>query len=155
LIAQGVTAVIEGGERRQDSVRNGLRFVDPSHDLVLIHDAARPFVSRGLVCRTAKAAYRHGAAVPAVPVTDTVKIVDRRGWVRETPSRDSIRAAQTPQAVRRALLMRAYQSSKGQDATDDVQLVERAGGRVVAVEGDPRNIKLTTREDLRRAELQR
>lgn len=144
--------VVAGGARRQDSVRNGLKATDPSSDVVLVHDAARPFATPRLIRAVAEAARRHGAAVPGVPVVDTIKIVDGRGRVVETPPRDRMRAAQTPQGFRRELLVEAYRRAGRRDATDDVQLVERIGGRVVVVEGDPANYKLTTPEDFRRAE---
>lgn len=152
LLRCRVAKIVAGGERRQDSVWNGLRITDTQCDVVLVHDAARPFVSREVIRRTADAARRHGAALPVVPSVDTVKIVDGRGRVRETPERDSVRAAQTPQGFLRRTLVRAYQAAGDRDATDDAQLVERAGGRVIAVPGDPGNFKVTTPEDLRRAE---
>lgn len=142
---------VAGGPRRQDSVRNGLRATDPRSDVVLVHDAARPFVSPKLIREVADAAFRHGAAVPGVPVVDTIKRIDARGRVVETPPRDRLRAVQTPQGFRREVLVEAYRRSGRADATDDVQLVERSGGRVVVVPGDSANWKLTTPDDFRRA----
>lgn len=147
-----VAKVVPGGARRQDSVYNGLAVTEPSSRVVLVHDAARPFVSAELVGEIVRAAARHGAAVPVVPVIDTVKVVDARGRVVETPDRERLRAAQTPQGFRREVLLAAYRTSGEADATDDVQLVERAGGTVIAVESDSGNFKVTTPEDLARAE---
>lgn len=146
-----VAKIVPGGPRRQDSVRNGLEMTDPRCPIVLVHDAARPFVTPGVIRRVVAAARRHGAAVPVVPVTDTVKVVDGRGRVLETPARERLRAVQTPQGFRREVLIGAFRRAGRLNATDDAQLVERAGGRVVAVEGDPANFKVTTPDDLARA----
>jgi 2-C-methyl-D-erythritol 4-phosphate cytidylyltransferase len=143
-----VALVVPGGERRQDSVLHGLRVA--REELVLVHDAARPFVTAEAIRRTARAAARHGAAVAALPATDTIKIVDGGSRVTATPRRDRVRAAQTPQGFRRRVLLGAYGHSSA-DATDDAELVERAGGRVVVVDGDPHAFKVTTPEDWARA----
>jgi 2-C-methyl-D-erythritol 4-phosphate cytidylyltransferase len=138
--------VVAGGARRRDSVENGLAALDPETDVVLVHDAARPLVSRALVERVLAAASLHPAVVPAVPVTDTVKRVRGKAVV-ETLERASLVAVQTPQAFGVALLRRALRAT-GEDATDEAALVEGLGEPVVTVEGDPRNIKLTTPLDL-------
>jgi 2-C-methyl-D-erythritol 4-phosphate cytidylyltransferase len=145
-----VTACVPGGARRQDSVLAGLRA--SRSPLVLVHDAARPLVSAEAVTDLARAAARHGAAVLAAPAVDTVKLVDRRGWVVSTPDRSTVWLAQTPQGFRRRVLEAAYARSGGRDATDDVQLVERLGGRVAVVPSTGPNFKVTTREDLARAD---
>lgn len=150
LIRRRVTAMVGGGARRQDSVLRGLEAV--ASPVVLVHDAARPLVSREAVREVARAAAAHGAAVLAAPAVDTVKIADRRGRVVETPDRSRVWLAQTPQGFRRRVLLSAYRANGAADATDDVQLVERAGGRVVIVPSDSANFKVTTREDLLRAE---
>lgn len=152
-----VTALVAGGARRQDSVRAGLEFV--TTPIVLIHDAARPLVTAAAVRAVATAAARHGAAVLSAPAVDTIKIADARGRVRSTPDRSRVWHAQTPQGFRREILLQAYRASGRAAATDDAQLVERAGGRVVIVPSEAPNFKVTTPEDLVRAqkalELQR
>jgi 2-C-methyl-D-erythritol 4-phosphate cytidylyltransferase len=145
-----VARIVAGGRRRQDSVRAGLAAA--SCPLVLVHDAARPLVSRAAARAVALAAARHGAAVLAAPAVDTVKIADRRGRVVETPERARVWHAQTPQGFRREVLAAAYRAAGRADATDDAQLVERAGGRVVVVPSREPNFKVTAPEDLRRAE---
>ncbi len=146
-----VSKIVPGGRRRQDSVRNGLRVISPESELVLVHDAARPFVSAALIRRVALAAQKHGAALPALPARDTMKIVDSRLKVVQTTPRERTWAAQTPQGVQVPLFLAAYRSGGRKEATDDVQLVERAGGKVVVVRGDPRNFKITDPADLEKA----
>jgi 2-C-methyl-D-erythritol 4-phosphate cytidylyltransferase len=141
------TAVaVEGGATRADSVRAGLAAVPLDAEVVLVHDAARPLATRSL-CDAVVAAVRDGAdaAVPAIPISDTVKRVDGARVV-ETVDRAQLVAVQTPQAFRASRLRAAHAS--GGDATDDAALVEATGGTVVVVAGDPRNIKITTRDDL-------
>lgn len=150
LIRRRVTAMVAGGARRQDSVFEGLQAT--TAPIVLVHDAARPLVTREAVRDVAAAAAKAGAAVLAAPAVDTVKIADGRGRVIETPDRARVWLAQTPQGFRRKVLLDAYTVNGGADATDDVQLVERAGGKVVIVPCHSANFKVTTREDLARAE---
>lgn len=146
-----VTVLIAGGARRQDSVRAGLEAT--RSPLVLVHDAARPLVTARAIRDVARAAARHGAALLAAPAVDTVKIVDGRGRVVLTPDRSRVWLAQTPQGFRRAVLETAYRRNGRREATDDVQLVERAGGRVVVVPGNASNFKVTNPQDLARAEI--
>jgi 2-C-methyl-D-erythritol 4-phosphate cytidylyltransferase len=150
LIRRRVVALVAGGARRQDSVLEGLKAT--TAPVVLVHDAARPLVTRDAIRGVAVAAAKHGAAVLAAPAVDTVKIADPRGRVLETPDRSRVWLAQTPQGFRRNVLLTAYQANGPADATDDVQLVERAGGRVMIVPSSSPNFKVTTREDLARAE---
>jgi len=146
-----VEAVVAGGRRRQDSVRNGLRFAGES-GYVLVHDAARPFLSPRLVSRTMAECRRTGAAIAAEPASDTVKKV-KRGRVTATVPRETLWLAQTPQAFRRELLERAFSKWPDRlDATDDAALLERAGIRVAVVPGDPFNIKITYPVDIVLAE---
>ena len=149
------TTIVAGGANRSASVANAFAKVDASVDVVVIHDAARPFVSQELIARTLDAAAAHGAAIAAIPARDTVKQVDRRepGTIAATLPRDTIFLAQTPQAFRRDVLARALgaaaaQGAPGAVATDEAMLAERAGFKVHIVEGDPRNVKVTTPEDL-------
>src|SRR5207237_5177978 len=122
-----------------------------SSALVLVHDAARPLVTREAITQVALAAARHGAAVLAHSAVDTIKIADARGRVVSTPDRSQVWHAQTPQGFRREVLLNAYKVNGRKDATDDVQLVERAGGAVRIVAGPPSNFKVTTADDLTRA----
>ena len=142
--------LVEGGLRRQDSVALALARVSPAAEIVVVHDAARPMVSAALIDRTVAAAVRHGAALAALRVTDTVKRGTVEGVVVETVPRDSIYLAQTPQAFQASVLRDAV--SSGMDATDEATLVERAGIPVHLVEGDPRNVKITTAADVSLAE---
>jgi 2-C-methyl-D-erythritol 4-phosphate cytidylyltransferase/2-C-methyl-D-erythritol 2,4-cyclodiphosphate synthase len=144
--------VVAGGERRQDSVANGFDAVDAKSDVVLIHDAARPFVTADLIDRTIDAAAEHGAAIAALQSRDTVKRVDADGTIVDTIPRETIYLAQTPQGFRREVLARAIAIGRsGVEATDEALLAERAGYRVHVVDGDPGNVKITTDEDLRAA----
>ena len=150
LAALKVTTLVPGGARRQDSVRIGLEAM--TSPIVLVHDAARPLVTREAVKAVALAAARHGAAVLCHQAVDTIKIADARGRVESTPDRARLWHAQTPQGFRRAVLVNAYKVNGRADATDDVQLVERAGGTIWIVGGESSNFKITTPDDLSRAE---
>lgn len=153
LSEAGIAGRVEGGARRQDSVRNGLGAVDPASDVVLIHDAARPFVTPELVRRVIQGAMEHGGAIPGVPVRDTLKRMDSAGHIGATMDRNGLWAAQTPQGFKSGVLEAAYASGHGlEDATDDAQIVERAGGRVAIVDGNPENFKITSKSDLDLAE---
>jgi 2-C-methyl-D-erythritol 4-phosphate cytidylyltransferase len=153
FLPEGVI-VVAGGETRGESVRFGLDAVPQAAEVVLIHDAARPLVTRHLVDRVLDAAARGVGVVPAVPVADTIKRVDGDGGVLETVDRSSLWAAQTPQGFPRRMIVDAYHhaAERGLVATDDAAVVESVGGRVVIVEGDPQNLKITTPPDLVLAE---
>jgi 2-C-methyl-D-erythritol 4-phosphate cytidylyltransferase len=145
-----VTAVVAGGERRQDSVLEGMKAAPDGFDgIVLVHDAARPFVTPALIDALTAEAQRSGAAVPVWAVADTVKRV-KDGVIVETVDRTELAAAQTPQAFRLSLLARAYEAAFRDrvTVTDEAMAVERLGERVVAVEGEALNRKLTTADDL-------
>jgi 2-C-methyl-D-erythritol 4-phosphate cytidylyltransferase/2-C-methyl-D-erythritol 2,4-cyclodiphosphate synthase len=146
-------AFVAGGPRRQDSVANAFAKAAGQADVIVIHDAARPFVTADMIARTIDAAHEHGAAIAAIPARDTVKQTgdpDRDGSrpIRATIPRDTVFLAQTPQAFRRDVLARAIAEGSSIDATDEAMLVERLGLPVRVVEGDLRNIKITTAEDL-------
>ena len=145
-----------GGEVRQQSVANGLDRVPPGPGLLLIHDAARPFVGRELIDRVLAVAERGEAAIPGLPLSDTVKETDPAGLVLRTVPRERLVAVQTPQAFPRAMIEAAHQrASEGSEtraATDDGALCERLGYPVRIVAGSPRNIKITTAEDFALAE---
>jgi 2-C-methyl-D-erythritol 4-phosphate cytidylyltransferase/2-C-methyl-D-erythritol 2,4-cyclodiphosphate synthase len=163
--------VVPGGPRRQDSVANAFAAISDATDVVVIHDAARPFASASLVSRTIDAAVETGAALAALPARDTVKrATDVDGpadagrhadsgpkgphYVLETLPRETVHLAQTPQAFRREVLASAlaFGAREAIDATDEATLAERAGHRVRLVEGETTNIKITTQEDLTMAE---
>lgn len=148
--------VAYGGETRQDSVRNGLEALSefaPSH--VLIHDAARPFLGSSLIDRALEAAMEWGAAVPGIPVTDTIKVVGPQGEVVSTPDRANLRAIQTPQAFDFASLLAAHRKAVSdglRNFTDDGALAEWAGHQVHVFPGDMSNVKLTHAADFAEAE---
>ncbi len=147
--------VVGGGEERQHSVANGLARLPESTRLVLVHDAARCFADTGIIDRVIAVAEHGAAAVPAVPVADTVKETDTAGLVVRTVPRERLVAVQTPQAFPRAMLETAHQRARGEPgavATDDAALCERIGAPVRVVAGSPRNIKVTTAEDFLLAE---
>ncbi len=145
-----------GGATRQASVHAGLEaLVDEKPDIVLIHDAARPFVSAGVISRAIEAANRTGAAIPTIPVADTIKLIDADGNVAATPERARLRIAQTPQAFRYDIIIEAHRRAAREgrsDFTDDAALAEWAGLTVATFEGDALNMKLTTPEDFLREE---
>lgn len=145
--------VVPGGEERGDSVWNGLLATPEDAPVVLVHDGARPFVHAEVITRVLEAA-RRGAAIAAVPVSDTIKEVDADGTIRATPDRSRLWAAQTPQGFPRALLVDAYARARteGVRATDDAALCERYGIPVRVVEGAPENLKITRPVDLALAE---
>lgn len=145
-----VTEVVPGGARRQDSVLQGLTRVQDS-PWVIIHDGVRPFVNDTLISAGLAAAKEHGAAVAAVPVKDTIKVVNADGVVRNTPSRETLFAAQTPQVFRTEIILKAYKDAFG-DVTDDAMLLERLGQPVSIYQGSYENIKVTTPDDLDLAE---
>jgi 2-C-methyl-D-erythritol 4-phosphate cytidylyltransferase/2-C-methyl-D-erythritol 2,4-cyclodiphosphate synthase len=145
--------VVAGGARRQDSVANAFREVAPSSQVIVIHDAARPLVTASLIERTVDAAFKHGAAIAALQARDTVKRGDAARVIRGTLPREEIFLAQTPQAFRVGVLRDALAiASTAMNATDEAMLAEAAGHHVHLVEGDPRNLKITTPEDLMLAE---
>jgi 2-C-methyl-D-erythritol 4-phosphate cytidylyltransferase / 2-C-methyl-D-erythritol 2,4-cyclodiphosphate synthase len=149
--------VVPGGARRQDSVANGFAAVADRADVVLVHDAARPFVSAAVIDRTIDAAWAHGAAIAATAVHDTVKQAEPRDGrlvVSATLPRDAIFRAQTPQGFRRDVLRAAIEAGlAGASGTDEAMLAEQAGHAVSIVEGDEENVKITTAADLARARL--
>ena len=146
-------AIAAGGERRQDSVANAFALVSARADVVVIHDAARPLVSADLIQRTVDAAIEFGAAIAALPATDTVKRGDANGIIVDTLPRGEIFLAQTPQAFRVGVLRDALaQAGTSAEATDEAALAERAGHRVRLVNGEPRNMKITDADDLATAE---
>ena len=149
-----VTAVVAGGASRQESVHLGLNALSDKVKLAAIHDGARPFADWQLIDRVVRAANSYGAAAPAIPVKDTIKEVNG-GIVKGTPDRDTLRAVQTPQVFDFDLLRGALKKAILEEAkiTDDCSAIENMGMSVKIVEGDERNIKITTPLDLKMAEL--
>ena len=149
-----LTAVIVGGSSRPESVAKGLAALSSKAKLVAVQDGARPLVSWQVIDRTVRAANSYGAAAPAIPVKDTIKEV-RGGVVAQTPDRSALQAVQTPQVFAVDLLKGALTKAFQEEAqiTDDCSAVERLGMSVKIVEGDERNIKVTTPLDLKIAEL--
>ena len=149
-----IKAVVVGGKSRQESVGNGLNALSKEIKLAAIHDGARPLITWQLIDCCIRAANTYGAAAPAIPVKDTIKTVEG-GIVVNTPDRAKLRAVQTPQVFDRDLLkgalLKAYQD--GAEVTDDCSAVERLGMKIKIVEGDEKNLKVTTPMDLKIAEM--
>lgn len=148
--------LVEGGAERHESVARGLAAANDSSKFVCVHDAVRVCVAAEWIDSVYQAAVKHGAALPVCPVTATLKRVGKDGIVAETPPREGLFMAQTPQIFRKEILQQAYDAlaagtlniEKGASITDDAQVVSAAGHPVHAVDGDPRNLKITTRGDL-------
>ena len=149
-----VQAVLVGGNSRQESVEIGLNALTKDMKLVAVQDGARPLITDAVIDRTVRAAHTYGAAAPAVAVKDTIKVV-QGGIVASTPNRSTLRAVQTPQVFDVDLLKGALKKAKmdGAEVTDDCSAVELMGMSVKIVEGDERNIKVTTPMDLKVAEI--
>ena len=144
-----VREVVVGGEQRQDSVYNGFNSLEEGTDIVVVHDGVRPFTTSQMITATVEAAQQHGAAITAIPVSDTVKQA-ADGFVKQTVSRDGLWRVQTPQAFQCGLLQQAFKKAKKDSyyGTDEGSLVEYLGERVKIVPGSELNIKITRKEDL-------
>lgn len=147
-----VTDLVEGGETRAESVKSGIAACGSDTDIVLIHDGARPLVTSQIILAVKDAVELYGAAAPAVPLKDTVKIVDSGGKIIETPNRSSLVAIQTPQGFKISVYKKALSENRDSGITDDCQLLERIGESVYTVDGSYENIKITTPEDIEIAE---
>ena len=149
-----IRSVVQGGSSRQESVKLGLLAFSKEVRLAAVHDGARPLVSGELIDRVIRAAHSYGAAAPAIPVKDTIKVFEG-GFIAATPDRSTLRAVQTPQVMDRDLLLGALEKAEqeGTALTDDCSAVEHIGMRVRLVEGEERNLKVTTPLDLKIAEL--
>ena len=147
-----ISSIVDGGLRRQDSVSRGLKALNVEADIVLIHDAARPFVSEDLISRVILEAKKTGAAIAGVPVKATIKEVDNSQYsvvrVKKTLDRKNLWEIQTPQVFKKNLILKAYKKFGHIDATDDAMLVEKLRAKVSIVMGSYENIKITTPEDL-------
>lgn len=148
-----VSNIVRGGTQRQDSVWNGLRAFEIQPDVVLVHDAVRPLVTGRIIEQVIRQSRQHGAAVVGVPVKDTIKVEDGKGFYAKTLDRTRLWAVQTPQGFRYDLLLKAHRKARksGFVGTDEASLVERLRAPVRIVVGDYRNIKITTKEDLQLA----
>ena len=144
-----VREVVVGGEQRQDSVYNGFNSLEEGTDIVVVHDGVRPFTTPQMIIATVEAAQQHGAAITAIPVSDTVKQA-ADGFVTQTVPRDGLWRVQTPQAFQCGLLQQAFKKAKKDSyyGTDEGSLVEYLGERVKIVPGSELNIKITRKEDL-------
>ena len=149
-----VLKVVPGGATRQESVQHGLNEVDEDAEIVVVHDAVRPFITEDRIERSIEAARRHGGAIVAVPMKDTPKQAGPDRLIQRTLDRTELWLAQTPQTFQRALVVEAYRTAAMAHvhATDDAALVERLGHTVAIVEGSWENIKITTPEDMILAE---
>ncbi len=145
-----VFQIVEGGQRRQDSVRHGILAISEPPDLVLVHDGVRPFLHEDIVEKSISRAAQTGAVVVAMPIHDTVKRVDGEHVIQETLKREELWQIQTPQIFRYDWLVTAHQQAlqEGWDVTDDAALIERMGHPVSVVEGSCFNIKITRPDDL-------
>jgi len=150
-----LTFIVRGGATRFESVSNCLRFIGGDTDYVLIHDGVRPFIDGDTIRRAVSAARKTGACIAGVPLIPTVKKVDGNLKVVSTPPRDRLWIAQTPQVFKKEIILKAYRRAgrRRNVPTDDAMLVERLGRRVKIVRGSYRNIKITTPEDLKLAEV--
>jgi 2-C-methyl-D-erythritol 4-phosphate cytidylyltransferase len=145
-----VKSVVVGGKHRQDSVWSGINeIVKFDVDILLIHDAVRPFVSNKIISNVIQAVKEYEVAIPAVAPKDTIKISDNEGFIITTPDRNILFAVQTPQGFKTKIIVEAFQKAYADKfyGTDDSSLVERLGKKVKIIEGDYRNIKITTKED--------
>jgi 2-C-methyl-D-erythritol 4-phosphate cytidylyltransferase len=142
-----LAAIVSGGKERLDSVRAGLNSVSPQADMVMIHDAARPLIRPEQIHSVISAVKKHGAAILASPVTDTIKSADKH-IIKRTVDRAGLWKAQTPQGFRKEILERSHFDQRIRSVTDDSQLVEMIKGKVFIVPGDDSNIKITTPIDL-------
>ena len=146
--------LVVGGERRQDSVYNGLKAIKANDGIVLIHDGVRPFVNAEHLVACIKGAQKHGACILGIPAFDTVKQVNAENEIIETRKRDNLWLAQTPQAFQFKLIKKAHEIAKqeGFTGTDDASLLERLGEVVKIIPGSRSNIKITNQEDLKLAQ---
>lgn len=149
-----VTQMISGGRTRQESVSHAIFHLKDAPEIVVIHDAARPLVRSEMIDRAVAGAREYGAVAFGISPSDTVKKVNSENVVAETLPRNILRLIQTPEAFQLSVILQAYLHDKGseQGAFDDAELVEQMGGKVIILPGDPRNIKITTVDDLRLAE---
>lgn len=147
--------VVIGGSERQYSIANALKIVDDDCKIILVHDSARPLIKVETIEAVIKSAQEYGGAIAAVPVKDTIKVVNVEGFVIDTPPRKDLISVQTPQGFKREILLKAYEQALKDNflGTDDSSLVERLGYKVKLVQSDYANIKITTPEDILTAKI--
>ena len=145
-----VKNIIQGGKERQDSVYNGFKAIDVDTDIVIVHDGVRPFATPDLIQRSIEAARQYGAAITAIPVNDTIKHVNEKGFVTRTVDRNGLWRVQTPQAFQYKVLDQAFQKAVNDSyyGTDEGSLLEYAGKEIKVIEGSELNIKITRKEDI-------
>ncbi|MFH1504560.1 MAG: 2-C-methyl-D-erythritol 4-phosphate cytidylyltransferase [Candidatus Omnitrophota bacterium] len=148
LIKDKRVVLVEGGRKREDSVHNGLLSLEKKINYVLIHDGARPFVSRDIIKRVLKQLKKYPAVICALKAKDTLKKADKKKFVERTLNRDNIFLVQTPQGFKKSLILRAYKTKTKTDFFDDAQVLESIGRKVKIVEGDSSNIKITYPKDI-------
>lgn len=147
-----VKKIVEGGKRRQDSVYNALMNSEcKKNDLILTHDAVRPYISRNKICEIIKSSIKNGSVIPGMPVSETVKRTNKQYFVEETISREKLFLIQTPQAFRYDILKKSFEKAIKENfiGTDEAAIVENAGYKVKVIEGENANIKITVKADLR------
>jgi len=149
-----VDGVVEGGTERYDSVKNGLEFIrqDKEIEYVLIHDGARPNISKELIIRSLEAVKKYSAVIPVVPVKDTIKEI-AENIVKKTIPRKNLVQVQTPQCFKKEIIIKAYQQVDPKECTDDAMVLEKAGQTIFTIPGEEKNIKITTQEDLKYLKL--
>lgn len=149
-----IKGLVKGGKERQESVYNGLKEIGEETNIVLIHDGARPLITKQVIQRCIHGAIEHGAVSAGVPIKETIKIMGEDRFVSYTPKREDVWVTQTPQAFQRDIIQKAHEFAidQGLEGTDDAMLVEHMGLKIKMVEGDYENIKITTPEDLIAAE---
>ena len=145
-----VKNIVQGGKERQDSVYNGFKALDSDTDIVIVHDGVRPFVTADMIGRSIEAAKKFGAAIVAIPVSDTIKQVDSKDFVTRTVDRNGLWRVQTPQTFQYAILGEAFQKAAADSyyGTDEGSLLEHAGKKLKIIMGSELNIKITRQEDL-------
>ncbi len=149
-----VSAIVEGGSTRNESVCNGIAACSPNTDYFAIHDGARPLVTQKVICDTLECALICGAATAGVKLKDTIKVVNNSGEIAGTTDRETLRAVQTPQIFSKDVYLNALENvPDSKNFTDDCMLIEANGGKVMLCEGDYENIKITTPEDIELAEI--
>ncbi|MCX5678365.1 MAG: 2-C-methyl-D-erythritol 4-phosphate cytidylyltransferase [Candidatus Omnitrophica bacterium] len=147
-----VSGIVIGGKTRFESVKNCLMKIGPSFDIVIVHDGARPFVDDTAISESVRLARKFGACIVGTPETDTVKLVDKRLFIKKTLNRNRIFRAETPQVFKYDIIKKAYATTDKAKITDDAGLVEHLGMPVKILIGTRNNMKITTKEDLRLAE---
>lgn len=142
--------LVIGGKERQESVYNGLINISNKTEVVLIHDGARPFISEEEIQKVIEGVWTYGACIVGVRVKDTIKMIDKEGYIMDTPDRSKLWSIQTPQGFKKEIILKAHKKAKEDKylGTDDGVLVERLGYRVKIIEGKYENIKITTTDDL-------